>query len=128
MQDANVLFAADTVMPIPYFVDGDFDAFILSLQRLQDTPYENIIQGHGEVVLRGEVVEKIASDLNYLKILARTVEQALSDEVKNIEDHILIEDCGKSHILLNGAVRQLHRQNVITLVNQYRDKALLQAE
>ena len=128
VQDANVLFAADTVMPIPYFVDGDFDAFILSLQRLQDTPYENIIQGHGEVVLRGEVVEKIASDLNYLKILARTVEQALSDEVKNIEDHILIEDCGKSHILLNGAVRQLHRQNVITLVNQYRDKALLQAE
>ncbi len=128
VQEANVLFAADTVMPIPYFVDGDFDAFIQSLQRLQNTPYENIIQGHGEVVLRGEVIEKIESDLNYLSTLAATVEKAVSENIENIEDHILIEDCGKSHILLNGAVRQLHRQNVITLANQYRDKALLQAE
>ena len=128
VQEANVLFAADTVMPIPYFVDGSFDDFNKSLQRLQNQPYENIIQGHGEVVLRGEVTEKIESDLEYLKKLEIIVEKALSDNIENIEDHILIEDCGKSHILLNGAVRQLHRQNVIALANQLKNRALLQAE
>jgi len=128
VQEANVLFAADTVMPIPYFVDGDFDQFLKSLERLRNQPYENIIQGHGEVVLRGEVMEKIESDLDYLKKLASTVEKALSDNIENIEDHIPIEDCGKSHILLNGAVRQLHRQNVIALANQLKNRALLQAE
>jgi cyclase len=128
VQDANVLFAADTVMPIPYFVDGDFDDFILSLERLQNRPFENIIQGHGEVVLRGEVMEKVESDLNYLKTLSTAVNQALADDVDNIEDHILIEDCGKSHILLNGAVRGLHRQNITALITQLKDKALLQAE
>lgn len=128
VQNENVLFAADTVMPIPYFVDGDFDDFIKSLQKLRNRPFENIIQGHGEVVLRGEVIEKIESDLAYLSKLERTVEKALSDNIENIEDHISIEDCGKSHILLNGAVGQLHRQNVITLANQLKDKALLQAE
>jgi cyclase len=128
VQDANVLFAADTVMPVPYFVDGDFVDFTKSLERLQNRPFENIIQGHGEVVLRGEVIEKIESDLAYLKILESIVEKALSDNIDNIEDHIPIEDCGKSHILLNGAVRQLHRQNVITLTNQLKERALLQAE
>jgi cyclase len=128
VEDANVLFAADTVMPIPYFVDGDIDDFKKSLERLRNRPFENIVQGHGEVVLRGEVIEKIESDLTYLKALENKVEKALSDNIENIADHILIEDCGKSHILLNGAVRQLHRQNVITLANQLKEKALLQAE
>ena len=128
VQEANVLFAADTVMPIPYFVDGNFDQFLKSLERIRNQPFENIIQGHGEVVLRGEVMEKIESDLDYLKKLALSVEKALSDNIENIEDHILIEDCGKSHILLNGAVRQLHRQNVIALANQLKNRALLQTE
>lgn len=128
VEDANVLFAADTVMPIPYFVDGDFDDFKKSLERLRNRPFENIVQGHGEVVLRGEVIEKIESDLTYLKVLESKVEKALSDNIENIGDYIPIEDCGKSHILLNGAVRQLHRQNVITLANQLKEKALLQAE
>jgi cyclase len=128
VEDANVLFAADTVMPIPYFVDGDFDDFEKSLERLRNRPFENIVQGHGEVVLRGEVIEKIESDLTYLKVLESKVEKALSDNIENIGDHIPIEDCGKSHILLNGAVRQLHQQNVITLANQLKEKALLQAE
>lgn len=128
VEDANVLFASDTVMPIPYFVDGQFDDFVQSLERLKRSTFENIIQGHGEVVLRGEVETKILSDLDYLHKLDAAVTKALADNQEEIADHVTIEACGKSRILLNGAVKQLHRQNVITLVKQRKDKALLQAE
>lgn len=128
VKDVNVLFASDTVMPIPYFVDGKFDDFVRSLKRLQGESFENIIQGHGEVVLRGEVSSKVDSDLDYLNKLQEAVAKALSENKENIEDQISIEKCGKSHILLNGAVKQLHRQNVITLVKQRKEEALLQAE
>ena len=128
VEDANVLFAADTVMPIPYFVDGNFDDFVVSLEYLHNHTYENIIQGHGEVVLRGEVNEKITSDIAYLKKLETAVEKALANDVEDIEDYVTIHECGKSHILLNGTVKQLHRQNVVTLAKQMKQKALLRAE
>ncbi len=128
VQDVNVLFAADTIMPIPYFVDDKFDNFVQSLERIQAQTYENIIQGHGEVILRGEVSQRIESDLLYLEKLNLAVTQAMADKLENIADHITIESCGKSHILLNGLVRQLHRQNVMTLVKQREQEALLQTK
>lgn len=128
IQEANVLFAADTVMPIPYFVDGNFNNFVKSLERLQSQSFENIIQGHGEVVLRGEVNSKIESDLEYLQKLEQAVDAALSANVEDIAESIPIEDCGKSRILLNGTVKQLHHQNVLTLIKQREEQALLQAK
>ena len=67
----DILFAADTVMPVPYFVDGSFTDLERSLRLLLDEEYENIVQGHGEIILRGEAPEKIASDLEYLHRLVR---------------------------------------------------------
>lgn len=129
VQDAGVLFAADTVMPIPYFVDGNFTDFLSSLAKIQQFSLENIIQGHGEVVLRGEISEKIASDITYLRKLESAVDKLLAEsDDDDITDRISIESCGKSHILLNGAVQQLHRQNVATLAKWRRENVLLQAE
>lgn len=128
VQDVNVLFAADTVMPIPYFVDGKFDDFVSSLQRLQNNNYENIVQGHGEVILRGEVNQKVDSDLAYLEKLESAVDAAMAEQVKDIADHITIEDCGKSPILLNGAVQQLHRQNINRLVKQRQQETLMETK
>lgn len=128
VRDDNVLFAADTVMPIPYFVDGSFNDFVKSLERLQNGSYENIVQGHGEVILRGEVDQKIKSDLDYLEHLQKAVDKALAKQVKDIAESISIEDCGKSPILLNGAVQRLHRQNVNTLVKQRQDEAMLETK
>lgn len=133
IEEDNVLFAADTVMPIPYFVDGSYDDFLASLKKLQGRGFENIVQGHGEIILRGEVEKKIKSDINYLEKLRIAVDKALvsSTDEKKI-DHALasikVGACGKSHILLNGAVEQLHYQNVLTLAEQRREKILLQAE
>lgn len=119
VEDDRVLFAADTLMPIPHFVDGDYHDFIASLKALQGQGFENVVQGHGEVILRGEVEAKIKDDLRYLETMRQRVLAALKQ--KNPEaslDSITIESCGKSRIPLNGAVQDLHRSNVYALYRQ----------
>jgi glyoxylase-like metal-dependent hydrolase (beta-lactamase superfamily II) len=32
VKEDQILFAADTLMPVPYFVDGDYDSFLTSLR------------------------------------------------------------------------------------------------
>ncbi len=119
VKEDRVLFAADTLMPVPYFVDGDYDDFVRSLQSLQNNNFENIVQGHGEVILRGEVEEKIQSDLNYLAAVKRFAEAACTkSDPERYLDHIDIERCGKSRIPLNGSVQQLHQGNLRMLYRQ----------
>jgi glyoxylase-like metal-dependent hydrolase (beta-lactamase superfamily II) len=122
VKEDRVLFAADTLMPIPYFVDGSYDDFLESLNGLRNGNFENVIQGHGEVILRGEVEEKIETDVDYLQKLKKAVEEALmSSSPERALEAIDIESCGKSRILLNGTVEQLHRQNVLALASQRRE-------
>jgi glyoxylase-like metal-dependent hydrolase (beta-lactamase superfamily II) len=122
VKEDRVLFAADTLMPIPFFVDGSYDDFLASLNGLRDGNFENVIQGHGEVILRGEIEEKIQADVDYLLNLRKAVDNALmSQNPDKALDAIDIESCGKSRILLNGAVEPLHRQNVLTLASQRRE-------
>ena len=122
VKEDRVLFAADTLMPIPHFVDGSYDDFLHSLNSLRNGNYENVVQGHGEVILRGEVEEKIENDVEYLLALRKTVDKALtSRSPEKALDSIDIESCGKSRILLNGTVQILHRQNVLTLASQRRE-------
>src|SRR6185295_3081936 len=95
VKEDRVLFAADTLMPIPYFVDGNYDDFVRSLQSLQNNNFENIVQGHGEVILRGEVEEKIQNDLHYLATVKKYAEAARSkSDPDRYLDHIDIERCG----------------------------------
>lgn len=121
VKDDRVLFAADTLMPIPYFVDGSYDDFVVSLNGLRNGNFENVVQGHGEIILRGEIEEKIETDIDYLANLRNAVDAALgSRSPERALEAIDIEKCGKSRILLNGMVEQLHRQNVLTLASQRR--------
>lgn len=119
VEEDQVLFAADTVMSLPYFIDGSYDDFVASLRSLQDQGFENLVQGHGEVILRGEVESKIADDLQYLLQLREHAELALrrKDPEKYLET-VDVESCGKSRILLNGAVQKLHRENLELLYEQ----------
>ena len=52
VREDKVLLAADTVMPVPYFVWGDRDDFKESLRFLKEYNLESIVQGHGEVLLQ----------------------------------------------------------------------------
>lgn len=128
VEEEQVLFASDTVMPLPYFVDGSYSAFVKSLRELRGRAFDTIVQGHGEVILRGEVESRLKSDLLYLEKLQNAVDKALAAPPARVDkalEGIRIESCGKSHVLLNGAVHQLHRQNVLALANIQREKLLL---
>lgn len=119
VKEDRVLFAADTLMPIPSFVDGSYESFVTSLKSLQNNNFETIVQGHGEVILRGEVEEKIQSDLNYLAAVKKYVDLArVKSEPEKYLDNVDIERCGKSRIPLNGSVQQLHRANLRALYRQ----------
>lgn len=122
IKEERVLFAADTLMPIPYFVDGNFADMQASLGALRGENFETVVLGHGEIILRGEVEEKIESDLTYLTKLGAAVDRALaSANPAKALDGIDAETCGKSSILLYGAGAQLHRNNVQALAAQRRE-------
>ena len=116
IKEDKILFASDTVMPVPYIVDGDADAMLASLLKLKSLALENVVQGHGEIVLRGEIGETINSSVNYLNKMqsaaanAVTLNQSRDDMLREYD----IESCGKSRIALNGLVQQLHAANMIT--------------
>lgn len=119
VREDRVLFAADTLMPVPYFVDGSYDEFVASLNALKGGAYENVVQGHGEVVLRGEVEEVIQDDLDYLATIRGHVERVIeAGEPVTALDEVDIESCGKSRIPLNGLVQDLHRANLHALYEE----------
>ena len=119
IKEDRVLLGADTVMPVPYFVWGDRAQFINSLQKIMELNLECIVQGHGEVLLRGEIREHLNSSIRYLqavfKKVARVIEQKQGPGVLRRID---IESCGKPRIPLNGLVQDLHQANLQTLYQQ----------
>ncbi len=116
IREDRVLFAGDTMMPVPYFVDGSYDDFVSSLHALRKGGFENIVQGHGEVVLRGEAEEIIQGNLDYLAAVRQHVEAALeAGEPIEALGKVSIELCGKSRIPLNGLVQDLHQANLRAL-------------
>ena len=113
VKEDRVLFAGDIMMPVPYIVWGDVDQMIQSLQIIRDMNLENIVQGHGEVLLRGEINETIDSSMDYLKNITRCLRDALREDTPLQELLALdIEQFGKSRIPLNGLVQQLHQGNL----------------
>ena len=120
VKEDRILFASDTMMPLPYFVDGDADEIYESIQAIPPLGLENIVQGHGEVILRGEIDEAVRSNLRYLDNIRRKVERHIErgktrEEVLDID----IESCGKSPIPLSGLVARLHERNLLALYDQY---------
>jgi len=121
VKEDRVLFGSDTVMPVPYIVDGDVQALVNSLRALHELPIENIVQGHGRVLLRGEVEEALKSSVRYLRHIERIArEKAVAGAPRQELLRIDIESCGKSRIPLNGMVQRLHQANLLYLYDKYR--------
>jgi len=119
IKEDKILFAADTVMPVPYIADGDPKAFVESLHMIRALSLENVVQGHGEVVLRGEINEAIDSGVRYLETIQAKVAKAISTKKpRESMREISIESCGKSRIPLNGMVQQLHAANLLSLYDR----------
>ena len=109
----RILFASDNVMPLPTMFDGSYDELVNSLNDMLTMSLDIVVQGHGEVILRGELNEVINSDLDYLAIIKNSVEDLIvQDQPEASLERISIESCGKSRILLNGSVTDLHLANL----------------
>jgi hypothetical protein len=78
-----------------------------------------VVQGHGEVILRGEIESLIESDLIYLDCIQERVTDFLaSGRPEEALSTITIESCGKSRIPLNGLVSDLHLANLRKLYQE----------
>jgi cyclase len=119
LREDRILFAGDMMMPLPHFVDGDPDELAKSLQAIPSMGLENIVQGHGELVLRGEIDDAVRSNLKYIDTARRKVEQLVKrGKPRDAAREIDIESCGKSRIPLNGLVAQLHTANMLALYDR----------
>jgi len=109
----RVLFASDTVMPVPTIFDGSYDDLTHSLNEVLGLSLDSLVQGHGEVILRGEVEELLRSDLAYLERIREKVQGVVerAEPMASLQN-ITIESCGKSRIPLNGFVSDLHQANL----------------
>jgi glyoxylase-like metal-dependent hydrolase (beta-lactamase superfamily II) len=115
----RVLFAADTMMPVPFLPDGNLEDFINSLRAITHMPVDNVVQGHGEVILRGEIKSIAESDIRYLRTIQGRVAEVIEQGGSAQElQHLDIESCGKSRIPLNGLVVDLHHANLHKLYQE----------
>lgn len=119
VEEDRVLFAGDAFMPLPYVVDGDVDDMLASVKKIGRMGLENIIQGHGDIILRGEIDAAVKENLSYLNNIKKAVKAA--GRRKNVDEYleeITIEDCGKSRVYLGGLAETLHRRNLRALHQQ----------
>jgi cyclase len=119
VEEDRVLFAGDTFMPMPYIVDGDIDQMTASLKKMAKMGLENIVPGHGDIVLRGEIDITIKENLSYLSNLRKAVRKASRRKYPfEVLDETGVEACGKSRVLIGGLAAELHRRNLRSLYRQ----------
>ena len=119
VEEDRMLFAGDAAMPLPYIVDGDLEDMTASLTRIGRLGLENIIQGHGDIVLRGEIDNFIKDNLAYLSSIRKVVRRAARRKYpQEVLDESTVESCGKSRVLIGGLASELHRRNLRALYRQ----------
>ncbi|MDE3088669.1 MAG: MBL fold metallo-hydrolase [Chloroflexota bacterium] len=111
----KILFAGDAVMPLPYIFWGDRVLLQGTLRLIKEMNLENIVQGHGEVLLKGEINETLDSSIAYLDCIYEKVKAKLATRMskERLVNEITLESCGYSPIALDGLVKQLHRSNLL---------------
>jgi glyoxylase-like metal-dependent hydrolase (beta-lactamase superfamily II) len=119
LEEDRIMFAGDIFMPIPYIVDGNVDEMILSLKTIGKIGFENVIQGHGDIVLRGEVEGSVRDNLAYLSAIRRAVRKAGRRKYPwDLLEEIGVEECGKSRVLMGGLAEELHSRNLYAMYEQ----------
>ncbi|MBN1148896.1 MAG: MBL fold metallo-hydrolase [Anaerolineales bacterium] len=119
VEEDRVLFAGDTAMPLPYIVDGNIDDMTVSLKKIGRLGLENIVQGHGDIVLRGEIENYVKENQAYLSCIRKAVRRASRRKYpQEILDEVTVESCSKSRVLIGGLAAELHRRNLRALYLQ----------
>lgn len=114
LEGDKILFSGDAVMPVPYIFWGDRVILQETLKQIKEMNLENIVQGHGEVLLKGELDETLDAAIAYLDCIYDKVKSKLSSRTskEKLLNEITLEACGFTPIALDGLVKQLHRSNL----------------
>lgn len=117
VEEERILLAGDVVLPIPYIAWGDGEALIHSLRKVGNLALESIVQGHGEVLLRGEIEGTIDWSIAYLEDIHRRVTERVKAGASERElAEIKLEDYhAEPKVILHGLASELHRANILTL-------------
>lgn len=120
VEEDRVLFAGDSFMPLPYIVDGNLEDMTATIKHIGRMGLENIVQGHGDIILRGEIDDAVKENLAYLAAIRKAAKTASRRRDPESElEKADIDSCGKSRVLLAGLAGELHRRNLRHLLRQY---------
>ncbi|HPC06351.1 MAG TPA: MBL fold metallo-hydrolase [Anaerolineaceae bacterium] len=120
VEEDRVLFASDSFMPLPYIVDGNLEDLTATIKHIGRMGLENIVQGHGDIILRGEIDDAVKENLAYLAAIRKAAKTASRRrDPENELEKADIDSCGKSRVLLAGLAGELHRRNLRHLLRQY---------
>ena len=123
IRSERVLFSGDAIMPLPSFVWGDREQLIHSMQRVKAMDLEHIVQGHGDVLLRGEMAEVIDENLAYLDNIYEKVKKRVEMGASERDlEKITVEKSGGSPIAMDGMGKKLHQANLIKLYRTFREE------
>ena len=116
VEEDRILFAGDAFMPVPYIVDGNYDEIVSTTKKIGRMGLENVIQGHGDIILRGEIELAVKENLSYLTAIKKHVRTALRRKSPyEYLENISVEECGKSRVNLGGLAEALHQNNLRAL-------------
>ena len=118
IREEKVLFASDLMMPVPVIATpfADIEKFKQSLHSLHEFNLETIVQGHGDILLRGEVTPGIEESIQYLDDIESLVDRLIVEGATKRE--LLsndIEKFGRTRIPLGGLVQSFHQANLLFL-------------
>jgi glyoxylase-like metal-dependent hydrolase (beta-lactamase superfamily II) len=109
----KVLIASDVVTPVPFVVWGNPQELIQSLRLIKELNLENAIQGHGGVLLRGEINEAVDANIAYLQAAEEQIRTVIAERrPRTALSGIDIEACGLSRVPLGGLVQRFHLANL----------------
>lgn len=119
IEEDEVLIAGDAVMAIPIIADGNWEREIETLEYIKALEPDTVVQGHGEVILRGEVNTVLDLYINYLNCVHRQAAAVLKRgrDRKEIWE-IPLEKCGLERVPLGIASHQLHVANILNVYDR----------
>ncbi len=119
MEEEEILIAGDAVMAIPIIADGDWEREIETLRYIKKLAPETIVQGHGEVILRGEVQAVMDRYIAYLECVHKKARAMLRQNRDRKELwNIPLEDCGLERVPLGIASHRLHVANIMSVYDK----------
>ncbi len=119
LESEQLLIAGDAVMAIPIIARGDWQQAIASLEKIMQLKPETIVQGHGELILRGEVDEVLTRYIRYIECVVKKAEDAFKAGKERKElAKISLEACGLERVPLGLASQRLHVANLYSIYDQ----------